>query len=399
VSEATHTVYDGGDRGHRVTSKGARIDADRRSNETVDDFETRLAFGRLDEHLIDWLDELGGSGDPGRATVPTGTFDTYRSDANCYLLPGLGDLWLVDATYARYRDWGDEIVTTKNLGRLKAATRTLDSFITWAFYNDRWPIHVAPFGGKEARAAYRTTKTKTTRRTRRTLNGRTPTKKGKLSLHDCPTIERTLEFGEVLGQAAADRWGEGARCLGDVPIALYATGSRIATGYAFHNDSFSPQTGTVHLVDQIARKVAWTRPRGDLAAWEPPLTLIKQKHDDGYTALLWDEMVPIVEEIMERAESTGGWWFAAAQPDNDWPLDAFERLYLEVRRSANYPFVTQMHRHAYASWSLAPVPDGGHGWDVATVAGCLGDNIDIVTKTYLHASNNHAGRRFPRRRR
>jgi hypothetical protein len=58
-----------------------------------------------------------------------------------------------------------------------------------------------------------------------------------------------------------------------------------------------------------------------------------------------------------------------------------------------------MHRHAYASWSLAPVHDGGKGWDVATVADCLGDNIDIVTKTYRHAATTPAGRPAPRRRR
>ena len=308
-------------------------------------------------------------------------------------------MWLVDATYDVYTAWCDQIVKTKNLGRLKAATRTLDSFITWAFASKRWPLHVAPFGGKEARCAYRTTKKRTARSTRRTLNGRTRRKRGRLSLHDCPTIKQTLDFASVLGDAAAQRWGEEARCLGDVPIAQYATGARIATAFAFHNDLFSLETATAHLVDQIDRRTPWTDLSVDPARWEPPMTLIKQKHEDGYTTLLWDEMLPILDPIIDRAEGPGGWWFACAQPGNVWPLDAFERLYLEVRRAAKYPFVTQMHRHAYASWSLAPIHDGGKGWDVATVAGCLGDNIDIVTKTYLHAGTNPAGRAQPRRRR
>lgn len=400
MSEATWTIYPDGDRGHRTTANGDRFDASRHATETLEQFEYRLSWGRMDELIVDWIGYLTGDGDPDAARAPAGTINTYRSDCNCYLIPGLGDLWLTDASYDEYEAWGNGILKDKNLDRFKAAARTLDSLITWAFDKKRWPIDVAPFGGKEARNAYRNTKKRTTKKTRRTLNGRTRRKPGKVSLFDCPTIERTVEFGQHLGQAAADLWGEQARCLGDLPISLTATGSRIATGYALHADDFSLETLTAHLVDQIDRSRPFELPTGDLSDWEPPLQLIKQKDEDGYTVGLWPEMVPILEPILERARDTDGWLFAAAQPKNVWALNAFEALYRTLRTGEyDYPWSSQWHRHAYASWSLAPVDLGGEGWDIATVAACLGDNIDIVQKTYLHASSNPTGHPGPRRRR
>lgn len=384
MSDATWTIDPSGMSGHRITATGDRIDADRRENETLEAFEQRLAYGRIDELIIDWICTLEGNGDPDAAEAPALTVRQYRSDSNVLILPRLGGHWLVDCDLAAYRTWATKVTKSHGVDRFAdAAARTLNACLTWAHVNDRWPSDHAAFGGFDARKAVVL---------KRRRSQRTPSKPKQraslISLEDCPMFDVTQEFGWHLAEAAVELWGEQARPLGKLPEVQTLTGTRIAEAFVLHTGEFNLSAAQAHVTWQTNRDASWKK-QPDLADFDPPRILAKTGLPDGHPVALWEWGMPILDEVLDHAdEHHGGWLFAACIPNSKRPLDRFETLYREVRRrhDVSYPFTSHWHRHAYASYNLAPENRGGFDRSIDEVAEWLGDDPGTVRDTYEHSS-------------
>lgn len=384
MSEPTWTIYPDGERGHRITRIGERLDATRRADETVEAFERRLAHGRMDELIFDWIADISGDGDPDAAEAPVLTVRQYRSDANELIIGHLGGQWLTDCTLAVYKKWATKVIKEHHVDRFAAAAaRTLNSCLTWAHDNGRWPSDHAAFGGTDARKAV-------VHRRRRAKSAPTnPHGRDDLvSLEDCPLFEEAAAFGMCLGDAAVERWGEQARPLGRFPEVEYLTGTRVAECFALHTRHFKLRSESAHVKWQIDRSKAWTKPNlADLSRFGPPRVLAKTGLPNGHPVQLWEWGIEILAGIVAVAdEHYGGWLFAACLPQYARPLDEFERFYREVRnrKDVAYPFTSHWHRHAYASYNLASEMQGGYERSVDDVADWLGDHPDTIRRTYAH---------------
>lgn len=374
----TWTVWPDGDRGARTISTGDRITARRRSDETAEAFAERLRWGRLDELIIDWVRHLKADSPKAKLTTRQ-----YRSDCNAVILPELGDLWLVDCDATRWRTFARSLAKRQGVGRLEDAQRTVGALITWALDEDRWPALPA-FGGQERRRAIQ----KSVVSYAPVTSARSGKRRIKTS--DCPTVEQTWDFADALGDAAAAKWGEDARPVGDVVRAQYLTGARIATAFAFAATDFDLDRRLAFIHRQVDRTASWAIKGLDaeaLKSFVPPLELVKQKNPDGHEASLWEWADDDIARILGQTDGRSEWLFATCIPSAR-PLDAFEQLYREVRREKDYKWTSHWHRHAYASLNLAPICEGGYGRGVATVAGWLGDGIKVVQDTYWHPSTD-----------
>lgn len=372
---ATWRIWGDG-RGARTTRTGQVIAARPNPGESRERFEERLRWGRLDELAVDFIASM-------KDLSPDGTIRQYRSDLNVMVLPRLGDMWLVDCDATSYDAFAKDILQAKGRDRHAAAKRTMGALISWAHEQQRWPVGVPAFGGADHRKAY-------DRSLRRNAPVSSADKhRGLIGLEHCPTVAETWAFGDALGAAAAAKWGEQARPLGELPKVQYLTGARIATAFALRDASFNLTRGTCFIIDQFDRNRPWlgTCAGGTVADVEPPLVLAKDKHPDGHEAALWEWALDELEPILAGAAHRGGWLFATLIPSRR-PLDAAEALIRNVRAATGYCWTPHWHRHAYASLNLAIEEDGGYARNIATVAGWLGDGIEIAQATYWHPSTS-----------
>jgi hypothetical protein len=362
--------------GRWARRRGGRepVIARRRDRETSVEFINRLRWGRIDELACDFAADLAGR-------IPDGTLNTYRSDLNAILLPRIGDHWLVDCDNEAHANLVDSITTEANLIRLRAGERTLGALITWAHNKRRWPDDRPAFGGREPRAARVKSKVSATPVDVADV-------KSLITLEDCPTFNETAAYGEAVGDAAAQQWGEAARILGELPKVQYLIGGRISATFASHASGWHRALQSVHIVFQVNRSRSWPTLTTELDRFKPPLILDKAKMPEGRYARVWEWAVPYLDEFYLRAARERGGWAFATLIDSKRPLDRVEKLLRDVRAdpTVNYPWTSHWHRHAYASVNMASREDGGHNRSPATVAGWLGDGIEVVERTYWHGA-------------
>jgi hypothetical protein len=105
---------------------------------------------------------------------------------------------------------------------------------------------------------------------------------------------------------------------------------------------------------------------------------------------VWEWAIPYLDDFYNRAARERGGCAFATLIDSKRPLDRIETLLRDVRHdpSVNYPWTSHWHRHAYASLNMASREDGGLNRSPATVAGWLGDGIEVVERTYWHGAGN-----------
>lgn len=349
----------------------------RRKDETQEQLEARVRGGFIAELVPDWITGM-------RATRAKGTVRQYRTDYNSLIKPTLGSTWLTDCNAAAYRAFLEAVIDEKGHSRFLAARRTLGALTTWAVTEHRWPAGYAPFGGSEFRkAAGREL-------ARHAAVTATATERSLITIDDCPTWDETCAFADTLADAAARRWGDHARALGQLPKVQYLTGTRIAETFVLRTRDFDLRRGTCHVARQGDRNSRWPllhdhSPEAH-EAFDPPVTLTKNKRRRGHTASLWEWALPELEALLADAEKgRGGWLFATLLPYK-WPLRELGDFIGEVRHKVGYKWTPHAHRHAYISWNLMPTSENGYGKAPGTVATWVGDLPSTVSSTYWHPS-------------
>ena len=381
------TIFDDGDRGYRITNYGDRLEARRRRDETINEFERRLAHGTLKELIVDYIAYLKAR------RTPAGTVNTYRSNFNAHILDAVGNRWLVDCDYDTYTTFLTRVLDECGAGRFLAISRTMGALAGYGHAMNRWPPGHEPFGGTETRIKWEQS-------IRRSL-GVDWNDKGLITLEDCPLENEVITYGDFLSDAFAATFGEETRVLGRMPLLGLYTGTRIASTFALHADDFNTARRFVHVRWQVDRTRPWKPiPAGgaELSSYRPPLAPEKQGRKNGYRAALWGYTIPALDELLEEARANrGGWLFAAAPLGFKRPLDEYERFERAARKAyGNYRWTHHWGRHTYASTNLSPPDPGdgiraGFGRSVHQVANYLGDRVKTVERTYWHPPSSDHG--------
>lgn len=303
-------------------------------------------------------------------------FTSYTANIRDHILPVVGDKRLADLTVDDYRRVLDHAVPFGE-SRVASVARTLGTLRTWVC-EQGWETRMPPFGHDAA--LRRAKRTAVSDGVKADLDaGRMKTR---ITTRDCPTFEELQQFRSTLAQAAGDRrWKRGTSdggYLGDVPLVQYSCGHRIGEVLVAHADHFDLEAAQpmVSIDFQLDDDIGWT-PDG------PGLTLTKNRKSRTAAIMEWavEDLAALIEDARQNRN---GWLFAPPGDVKDWDR-VFSDLHLVARETANSPHTSHQYRHAYASYMLAPVGNGGYGRDLRTVSIWLGhSDPQVSSERYWH---------------
>ena len=201
-------------------------------------------------------------------------------------------------------------------------------------------------------------------------------KKGKskdlrILLEHCPTADDIDRYAEAMESEYPDY---GRRLV----LLAFATGMRINELLALRVDDLDLTTGEIQVDWQLDRYQAWP-------------ALARPKGGKTRTALLWDFYLDVAQSLVEDAQSREhdqGWLFPRHRSRTRW-ADQAGKLATAAARACGWGWTFHWTRHAFATWMLAPVANGGSGQPVESVSAWLGYAKTSVTQdTYVHRQGN-----------
>ena len=383
---------------------------------------SRLNAGSLAAALDAYVAELARA--VARGDLPEGTRRKRASDLNLYVRPTATatPLPIRDLPGAIARDLVDAIPEAKKAdGSLKAtntvgkAPGSLREFGKWLVAEGY--LAEDPFAFvDEDRAEHQEAKKRASRRravsrvTSAAFEGDGDEDRG-IGLEEVPPLAVVSALSDAIfrretGLGRANQGGakplsvDVARQTAAQPLFQTATGLRLCETLAVHTSRIDLDALTVGVDRQLDRYKPW------VPGQDPPLS--PPKHDRSRLASIWPVYAEPLAELMAYADAhTGGWLFAPTRGQRWWAdgrksewLRAIELLAAE-RRSAVEQGVPEDElsplwtwrphatRHAYGSYSLAPVESGGLGWSVAMVSRSMGHKDESTTMDiYRHVTSS-----------
>lgn len=319
--------------------------------------------------MVAWMLHDGPRLDPG-------SFPSYASDIRKINdLVGTAPLRACVDTdvYQRLFDQLDATAASESARR--AIARTVGAVATWAQGSAWWPYPTEMFGHHDRRRKIRKSAFDKGRDAD-TAADRTPTQ----ITHDlCPTFDETVAFCTTLREMAADRWGPGARYLGDLPEVQYLTGGRFAEMLVtapgdLHLDPTSPRC---RIDSQLNKAIPYVDGGGTRKA-----TKNGKPRDVAIWAWATDELERIVADA---TQSRRHHLFGAPNGNIRYFARQYQDLYKQAAEAASYEYTSHWHRHAYASYNLATPAEGGYGRSLKAVSLWLGHSkTDLTAARYWH---------------
>lgn len=284
------------------------------------------------------------------------TIDQYRSNWNRWVPESVGATLCVDVSIQQWAAIFDGAVAGgASLSTVRNVARTLNSFMSWA--DDRgYFVESEPFG--EPR-----------RRQRIVADARRacpqPVNDGEsITMDLCPSTRDVMRFATSFEKVYP---GFGYRLV----MLGFGTGLRINELLALRHDSIDLDTGEVSVLAQLDRSRAW-----------PATKLPKGKKTR--TAVMWAAMQEVAASLVADSLSLPlddphhGWLFPRHRSTVGWATQS-GRLATEAARACDWEWTFHWLRHAYASYSLAPVSADGFGLPSKSVSVWLGHARPSIT--------------------
>ena len=285
------------------------------------------------------------------------TTDQYRSNFNTWMP---ADIALTRCSELNLLHWNaifsgalEEGASHTTIG---AVARTLGSLIDFGLKHGYFPTE--PFG--EPRMKKAIVKDCRTRAANR--DGRSE----RIELRHCPTPDDVDEYAAALESFYP---GYGAR----LAHLTWACGGRINEMLGLRAGDLDPANLVVRIERQLNRSSAWP-------ATKPP------KNHRSRSAELWSFATETAESLIHDAGRPDAFLFPPLPGVTNWS-DNLSHLATKAARSCSWKDRWSFHwlRHAYATYSLAPVQAGGFDLGVAAVQHSLGHATQsTTTDIYVH---------------
>ena len=313
----------------------------------------------------------------GSTTLKDTSFPSYRSDILLRLLPHVGHLPARFCDEDAYQSLFDQLGDAgASESMVRCSARTLGAICTWVAPESRWPLDRPPFGAvrlqrKVKEAAFK--------------KARTLEETGPIRICHVPSWDEMIEFCADLRAAAVDRYGSDADYIGDLPLIQYVTSKRWGEALVAKASDFRLGECTVATTCQYDKRRRW-----EAGVVDPPTTITK--NGSPRTSVIWEEAVGLLEPIVARAaERPGGYLFPRTNDQLHWD-DRLYRLYQDTQRAVGYQYTSHFHRHAYVTWNLATVDEGGYGRSIRKVAEWIGHTrVSETSERYWHPTEDEPG--------
>lgn len=320
------------------------------------------AWGTLDEAMQDMLIQMRAAGDP------EGTTRQYKSNWNTWVPEDVGgtrclevgiEHWTAIFDHANAEKAGD--------GTILSIARTLGSLMKWGVGHGYFGTE--PFGGQLHRRY-------AVGRARKRARIHTAERIDHFPPSICPQIADVEKFALAFEHVYP---GYGYRLV----ILAFATGLRINELLALRHDSIDLKTNEIVVDWQLDRYAPWPAQR-------------RPKGGKPRTGFIWSAYLEIAESLSadSLARPAGdpeyGRFFPRHRSVKAW-ADRAGKLAGEARDASGWDYTFHWLRHAYASYSLAPVTAGGYGFAVASVQHWLGHAKPSTTQDmYVERQANDA---------
>lgn len=290
---------------------------------------------------------------------PHGTISQYRSNFNTWMpkevaLARCCDLGLLhwNAIFTGAVRQGASVST------LNALRRTLGALATFGLFNSYFAEE--PFGAARlCRGIVNKAKADAARR-----DG---IPKGGIALDRCPTPDDIEEFADSFEVVYP---GYGRRFV----ILSWCCGTRINETAALEAGDIDLENLLVHVDRQLDRYNPW------------PATRLP-KNGKQRVAKLWQIGADTAESLIADSRLTGGRLFPPKPGFTMWS-DELSHLATDAVRACSWNDVWTMHwtRHAYATYGLTPVTEGGYGLGLKSVQTSLGhERPSTTTDAYVQS--------------
>lgn len=351
--------------GRRVFERHADLmAADARAQELRERFGSRL-FGRApsqDATLTDlmraFVAQLEAAGDP------QGTVRKYRSTWNCWIGGEVGHVPCRDAELHHWTAVFDSATAAgASLDIVTAIATALGALMSFG-------VQRSFFVTNEG-FAFSPRRTQVTADAKQRAKRKGKRRKLRILLEHCPTADDIEEYAEAF---EVEYPGYGRRLV----LLAFASGLRIKELLALRVESIDLTTGEIAVDWQLDRYQQWP-------ALAPP------KGGKTRTAVIWGSYLHVARSLVrdaQRREHDRGWLFPRHRSETRW-ADQAGKLATAAARRCDWGWSFHWTRHAWATWSLAPVSEGGGGRPVESVSAWLGHARTSVTQdTYVQRQAN-----------
>ncbi|GAA4597852.1 hypothetical protein GCM10023107_42600 [Actinoplanes octamycinicus] len=294
--------------------------------------------------------------------APEGTIRQYKSDWNVHVPAEVGAVRCRDTEMYHFTSIFSGLVAAKASEQVvKNVARTVGHFIQFGVNNSYFKGN--PFGTYEQRRGV-----VKMYRSRAAVEGHAD----KITVDLCPEVTDVDEYAASL-ELQYPHYGDRLAWL------TFGSGLRICEALALRDDSIDLKTLDVQVDWQLDRYGSW-----------PDLAL--PKGGKTRTTRLWSCYTEIAESLIEDARSRKGpergWLFPRHRSRTKW-ADQAGKLAGAARKECDWIWTFHWLRHGYASWSLAPVAEGGYEIAPARVQKWLGHGqLSTTLDTYVHKSSD-----------
>jgi hypothetical protein len=201
-----------------------------------------------------------------------------------------------------------------------------------------------------------------------------------IELRDCPTWDYALGFGEILAEVAVERWGPEYACWRHAPTVQFLTGCRFAELPVLADTNFKLDDPKPHV------RVLWQYADGATEPGNPNRKPTKDKRKR--QAKLYGGAAGFLAPIVADASTRPGGLLLPLPHGLAGGTRALHRLYEAAieryeERHGKTGYTSHWFRHAYASYALAPLAQGGYAASDREVADSLGHKrTDLVQERY-----------------
>ncbi len=201
-----------------------------------------------------------------------------------------------------------------------------------------------------------------------------------IELRDCPTWDYAIAFGEILGECAVERWGPEYACWRHAPTVQFLTGCRFAELPVLADTNFKLDDAKPHV------RVDWQYADGVTSPGNPNRKPTKDKRRR--KAKLYGGAPTFLAPIVADAAARPGGLLVPVPHTLATATRQLHRLYEAAverfeKRYGRPGYTSHWFRHAYASYALAPIAQGGYAASDREVADSLGHKrTDLVQERY-----------------